>query len=215
METSYQRPREKLRQKGVASLSDTELLQVIISVGVPGIPVARIARKLLKVLHQKGTAVTLTDLTSVYGVGVIKAGQLLASFEFAKRHGNDGPQAGTVLNELLPELHYSIAASEQEVLVYVLLDGGSRVIGEDILNPSSASSRSLLVQNIFSQAVKMNAASVYVAFGCTHKTLEASLDDLTLLKDIYTTGKTLSVRIKEVVIVSSTGSRTVTGRDYV
>lgn len=53
METSYQRPREKLRQKGVASLSDTELLQVIISVGAPGIPVARIARKLLKVLHQK------------------------------------------------------------------------------------------------------------------------------------------------------------------
>jgi DNA repair protein RadC len=79
----YQRPREKLRSKGVRSLSMVELFQIVLGPGSPKASGATIARKVEGVCRN-GTA-SYDDLVAVQGVGEAKACQILAMLEFSNR----------------------------------------------------------------------------------------------------------------------------------
>ena len=80
------KPREKLATKGVEALSSKELLIVILGKGIKGRDVTVLAIAILKLIENERENVTLEKLQKVQGVGKARAGQILASFELAKRH---------------------------------------------------------------------------------------------------------------------------------
>ena len=82
----YDRPREKLRTKGAAALSDEELVQVILGRGVEGHDVRSMSKEIAGIIQKKKTGLTETDLTAIPGMGPAKAYQLIAAFELARRH---------------------------------------------------------------------------------------------------------------------------------
>jgi DNA repair protein RadC len=79
------RPREKLLRKGAASLTDQELLAVLLGKGTPGMDVMTLAGKLSRLMDEKGLEVKAEDLTQFEGVGDAKATLILAAIEFARR----------------------------------------------------------------------------------------------------------------------------------
>jgi DNA repair protein RadC len=62
------RPREKFLRKGAASLTDQELLAVLLGKGTPGIDVMTLAAKLARLMDEKGLEVKAEDLTQFEGV---------------------------------------------------------------------------------------------------------------------------------------------------
>lgn len=84
----YERPREKLRNRGVASLGLVELLQLIVGSGSAQLSGARVAREIECVL--KGGPVSYDVLVSIRGVGDAKACQILAALEIGGRIKGDG-----------------------------------------------------------------------------------------------------------------------------
>jgi DNA repair protein RadC len=85
---SDERPREKLKQKGVASLSNAELLAILINTGMANRSALDIARDLLAQSQQNLLELgkfSLHDLQGMKGMGEKKAITLLASFEIGKR----------------------------------------------------------------------------------------------------------------------------------
>lgn len=79
----YERPREKLQNRGVESLSLAELLQLIIGSGASKQPGAKLARLVEKLLSEgKGTYDTLM---AIPGMGTAKTCQVLAALEMARR----------------------------------------------------------------------------------------------------------------------------------
>jgi len=81
------RPREKLASRGAWSLSDAELLAIVLRVGSRGETVVALAQRLLA--HFGGvsglSAARIPEIASLSGVGMAKGAQLLAAFELGRR----------------------------------------------------------------------------------------------------------------------------------
>src|ERR1700733_14551949 len=80
------RPREKLRRKGAAALSDFELLEVMIGNGTAGADVGQIARQVQKLMRKGVQTLNFDGLVALHGVSTAGAAKLLAGLELAKRH---------------------------------------------------------------------------------------------------------------------------------
>src|SRR6266567_1969008 len=82
----HSRPREKLRERGAAALTDEELVAAILGMGTAGIDVRTMARQVASLIRERGEALTLENLLSVPGMGLANGGQILSAFELARRH---------------------------------------------------------------------------------------------------------------------------------
>jgi DNA repair protein RadC len=123
------RPREKLRTKGAAALSDFELLEVVIGTGSHSAHVGAIARQVQR--HLRGGTDTLTyeSLLAVHGVGEATASKILASLEFARRHLIKDVEPLHTMRDILARLA-DIRTKQQEYVLCLSLDGGQRLLAQ-------------------------------------------------------------------------------------
>ena len=75
----HSRPREKLRERGAAALTDEELIAAIIGMGTAKIDVRTMARQVVDLIRKHRHGLTLDHLLSVPGMGLAKSGQVLSS----------------------------------------------------------------------------------------------------------------------------------------
>ena len=82
-----ERPRERLLNAGASSLSNEELLSIILKTGTKNISVKDLSRTLLKEIHDITNLrdITYNKLIKIKGIGSVKAIELLASLELGKR----------------------------------------------------------------------------------------------------------------------------------
>jgi DNA repair protein RadC len=203
--TTHERPREKLYKKGASVLSNVELLQVIIGSGNVGMPVAKIARKVDKVLKASGLNVRAGDLTTIQGLGIVKASQIIAGFELANRllyQQSDEPYKDI---DVLADLYADIRNSKKQMLLYAFFDGNGRLIDDNsqIINLKASTAR--IARKVFGEALAQSTASVLVAVGGETQSLNPALFELSLARDIYATAAMLSISVKSFVLVSSAG----------
>jgi DNA repair protein RadC len=87
----WKHPGGKLREKGAASLSEQELLSIIISPGIKGRPAELIAKEVLQKFGSfKGMAnQPLKKFLEIKGLGDVKAIRIAAAFEIARRIVNE------------------------------------------------------------------------------------------------------------------------------
>src|ERR1044072_380452 len=82
----HSRPREKLRERGPAALTDDELVAAIIGMGTAGVDVRSMARNVVALFQRDRAAITLDQLMAIPGMGLAKSGQILSAFELARRY---------------------------------------------------------------------------------------------------------------------------------
>jgi len=75
----YSRPREKLREKGAAALTDEELVAAILGMGTKEMDVRTIAKAVAGLIREYKAGLTLDHLQVVPGVGLAKAAQILSA----------------------------------------------------------------------------------------------------------------------------------------
>jgi len=86
-------PREKLELFGAESLSEDELIAILLRTGTRGVPVTELARRVLTEaggVHGLESA-TVAQLSGTSGVGKAKATLIKAAFELSRRNGKTGP----------------------------------------------------------------------------------------------------------------------------
>ncbi len=82
------RPREKLIQKGTASLSDAELLAILISSGTKNKSAVDLGRELLSIVNNNLNSLgklTIADLKKIHGIGTARGVTIAASLELGRR----------------------------------------------------------------------------------------------------------------------------------
>ncbi|MBU1262906.1 hypothetical protein KJ640_08185, partial [bacterium] len=127
----FSRPREKLKEKGAEALSDIELIAIILGSGNKGQDVMTISSKIAKLIADNQGKISLDMLSSIEGVGLAKAGQILAGFELARRHIKESIKV-TGVKEVLP-LISDIVNKQQEYFVCISLNGANEVIEKRIV----------------------------------------------------------------------------------
>jgi DNA repair protein RadC len=163
-----ERPQERLRAKGPRALSDTELLAIVLRSGTRGCDVISLSRK---ILHGIGSLrgllrMTAQDLTAYPGIGPVKALQLLALIEIARRILANG-EASPLMDS--PERIYQwlrpIAEGEPVEKFWVLsLNRKNRLLKCEAVTSGTATASLVHPREVFREAIR-NSASALV---CAH-----------------------------------------------
>lgn len=81
-----ERPREKLVAEGVASLSASELLAIVLGSGIKGKNVQELSQQIIQRFGKNFLDVTIDDLQAINGIGKVRAQVLIAAIELVKRY---------------------------------------------------------------------------------------------------------------------------------
>jgi DNA repair protein RadC len=201
--SSYERPREKLYKHGVAALTNAELLQVIIGSGNAGMPVTKIARKVDRLLKLSGTAIPVSNLIAVPGLGLIKAGQIVAGFELASRLAYEDGYSEPKESDILSDLYADIRVAKKRTLLYAFFDGNGRLIDDHSQTLELHDNTSQVVRKLFAEALSQSTASVLVAIGYESQPLEPTMFELSLARDVYSTAKLLSIPVRSFILLNA------------
>ena len=195
------RPREKLARKGAPSLSDFELLEVIIGSGSRGTDVSYLARQVQKVLAKGTDNLSLDALLAPKGISTATASKLLASLELARRYLIKDVEPLRTQKDILTRLS-DIRDKQQEYCICMSLDGGQRLIAQRTITIGTLDSVLTHPREIFSDAIVDRAASVIVAHNHPSGNARPSAKDITLTQQLAASGQLLGIPLRDHIIVT-------------
>jgi DNA repair protein RadC len=200
----HSRPREKLRERGPAALTDDELVAAIIGMGTAGIDVRSMARNVVTLLRDNRTALTLEQLTLVPGMGLAKSGQILAAFELARRYLLPESTRIECAEDVLP-LVADIRDKSQEHFVSISLNGANEVIQKRIVTVGLLDRSLVHPRDVFADVITDRAAAVIFAHNHPSGDLQPSDEDVKTQLRLIEAGRILGIRVLDHVIVSRKG----------
>jgi len=201
-----EQPDVRLRDAGPAALSDTELLAVLIRVGVSGTDVVQLAQALL-VRYGGWSGLLRADhreLCTQRGIGEAKAATLKAALEIGRRlliAGIDERPQITSPADVANLLMLEMGHLEQEQLRVVLLDTKNRVQQFATIYVGSVNSAQVRIGEVFRDAVRRNSAALIVAHNHPSNDPTPSPEDILVTRQIVEAGKLLDIDVLDHLIL--------------
>ena len=199
------RPREKALHFGVESLSDEELLALLIGSGVKGCSAIEIARNLL---NSYLTLVSLanTNISSLeehFGLSKITALKLLATFEFHNRLNSPSYQHSYIIknSEDIYVRYRYLENYTQEVLAIVMLNRENKIIKEKMLYKGTDSDISVNPKEIYAELIISKCKNCVLIHNHPDGNLNPSDDDIYTTQVINNTCKTLQIKVLDHLII--------------
>lgn len=203
---SSERPRERLRDLGAGSLSNAELLAIILRTGSADQSVLVLATSLLARHGGLGGLARLSfaDLVRERGVGEAKAAELLALFQIAIRFGALQPDERPYVRtpeDIQALLGAEMALLDQEQLRVVLLNTRNQVMGISEVYKGNVSTSLVRTSEVFREAVRQNAPCIVLVHNHPSGDPSPSPDDVALTKTLIDAGKIMQVELLDHVII--------------
>lgn len=160
-----ERPRERFIQNGPESLSNHELVALMLRTGTKDESVLQLANRLLT--HFEGLRLlkdaTLNEITSIKGIGMAKAVHLLASVELGRRISNLNYDDRYVIRSPEDGAKYMMNDMRfltQEHFVALYLNTKNQVLHKQTIFIGSLNASIVHPREVFKQAIRRSAASV-------------------------------------------------------
>ncbi len=208
-----QRPYEKAMANGVRSLTDAELLGVILRTGSSGETAVALAERLLRSPGGSGLHVlfhlSLQQLMDIRGIGTVKALQLKCIAELAERISRQ--KAGEMLcfNDPQSIADYYMEEyrhEEQEKVLLLMLDTKNRLISEQVISMGTVNASLISPREIFLTALKYRAVSVILLHNHPSGNPEPSPEDIELTRRVESCGILLGIRLLDHIIIGDRSS---------
>ncbi|MDO9528619.1 MAG: DNA repair protein RadC [Syntrophales bacterium] len=200
----HSRPREKLREKGAFALTDEELVAAILGRGVKGLDVVAMSKSVAKLIREHKENLSVDHLTSVPGMGLAKAAQILSAFELARRYLLKETVKIKSAKDILP-LVADIASKQQEYFVCISLNGANEVIEKRIVTIGLVNSSQIHPREVFADVIADRAAAVIFAHNHPSGDPKPSETDAKTHRQLTEAGKILGLRILDHIIVTKKG----------
>lgn len=205
------RPREKFLQKGRDSLSDSELLAIIMGSGNREDSAVELARKILDSVGNNWhnlSRLTIRDLTKFKGVGSVKAISIITALEVGRRRAlQEVPQKIRIDGsedsyKLLSPLLSDLRTEESWAL---LLNQNNNVIYRQKLSSGGITGSLVDVRVLFQAALEHYATAIILAHNHPSGSLKPSAEDLNITKRIAEGGKILQIHLMDHLIITQNG----------
>lgn len=209
----YERPYEKLEKYGANSLSDAELLGIIIKSGIKGENSVQIAQRVINEnKDERGfyflERMSIDELTKIKGIGKVKAIQLKAIFEMAKRI-NDNTNVSkvkiTTPKSAYDELARYLKYEAEENFRILLCDIKCNLIANKLIAKGELNTVSIEPREIFRPAISYSAANIVLAHNHPSGDYTPSREDIAFTKKIAEAGKDLGIAVVDHIIVGNSG----------
>lgn len=201
-----ERPRERLALRGPASLSNGDLIAILLNTGVKGEPVTAIAQRLLA--EHGGLLglmkLDLAELTAIHGVGPAKAAKLKAALEIATRIVALGPDERpriTSPDDVVNLVGVEMAALDQEQLRVVVVDSKHRVQAIRTLYQGSVNQAQVRIAEVFREAIRLNGVAIVVVHNHPSGDPTPSSQDVTLTAELAKAGGLLDIEVLDHLVI--------------
>ncbi|MDA7848192.1 DNA repair protein RadC [Sulfurospirillum sp.] len=201
---SIDKPREKLSKKGVGALKNYELLAVLLGSGTKDKDVLKLSKEIVNLFEDDFEGVTLDKLTSIHGLGVAKASQILSAIELSKRYLIKQNKKITKAEDIYDELQ-EYKNKKQEYFITITLDGANHIIEKRVVFIGTLNRSLIHPREIFADALTDRAASIIIAHNHPSGQLEASSEDLHVTQRLKESGKLLGIELLDHIIFTKEG----------
>lgn len=213
------RPRERLIRQGAQSLSNQELLAIIMRTGTKEESVLALANRILfefERLHALKHA-TLEELMDIKGVGEAKAVQLLATIELSNRlaakehndrHVIRSPEDAAKI--LIPEM----SSLQQEHFVTLFLNTKNYVLHKQTIFIGSLNASIVHPREIFREAVKRSAACIICAHNHPSGSTTPSPEDIDVTARLKEAGDIIGIELVDHLIIGDHSFLSLKERGY-
>ncbi len=201
-----ERPRERLLEKGADTLSDAELIAVLLRSGVRGKSAVDMARELLT---QYGGVTPMleagAELEAVKGLGPAKRAQFSAAIELARRALQEKLEQSAALTSpgaVRDYLRLRLAARKEEAFVCIWLDAQHRAIQIEEPFRGTLTQTSVYPREIVKSALRFNAAAVIFAHNHPSGVAQPSQSDELLTRNLKEALALIEVKVLDHFIVA-------------
>ena len=203
-----ERPKEKLFNKGVASLSDAELLAVILQTGTRGRTSLDIARDMLS---RYGGLIGLlaadrASLTANPGIGGAKAARFVAMKELSQRHMLDGIKSKDILTSSQATRDYLRAKfrnCQSEIFSCLFLNNQHHVVKLEELFRGTIDGAAVYPREVVKRCLHHNAAAVILAHNHPSEIAEPSQADIAITNKLRIALETIDVRVLDHLVIGN------------
>jgi DNA repair protein RadC len=199
-----ERPREKLRDKGAAALSDLELLAIILGSGTKGHEVITVADRLLKVLDRTDSQPGPEELEQIDGMGPAKTTLILAALEFARRRIRPEGLKIFIPTDILPIIRH-FADRKQEHFLCTSLNGANEVIQTRVVSVGLVNKTQVHPRGVFADPITDRSSAVIVAHNHPAGGTSLSQEDREVTQQLKSAGETLGIRHLDHIIFDRKG----------
>lgn len=199
-------PRERLLSHGAKSLSNTELLAILINTGRKGFSSIDISNELLKAtsnLNELKKA-SVNDLIQVKGIGLQKAITLKAAFELGERMGRRSEINRVKITQPSDVADFMMASMKdlpQEHFMILLLNSKNIVIKEACVFKGTLNSSIVHPREIFSIAIRENANAIIAVHNHFSGHVTPSQEDIMTTLRLKECGLILGIDLLDHIII--------------
>lgn len=202
------RPRERLQKMGSQSLSDAELLAIILGSGSQSESALALATRIL--LEGEGLVflanATMEELLMLKGVGVAKATQIKAAVELGKRlaaYRLEGKVSISSPQDAALILMEDMRFLDREHFKVMLLNTKNHCISIETISIGTLNASLVHPREVFKLAVKKSAASIILAHNHPSGDSKPSKEDIEITKRLIEAGKILGIEVLDHLILGN------------
>ena len=197
------RPREKLEASGPASLSDKELLAIILNTGIKGKNVLEVAEGLLGILDKNKDIPGINEISHLSGLGKTKACAVAAMLEFGRRrYGAYSAQIKNPADIFTLVRHY--ADRKQEHFISLSLNGANEVLAVRVVTIGLVNKTIIHPREVFADIIQDRAAAFCVAHNHPSGQLAGSPEDIEITECLRSAAAILGLHFIDHIIFSET-----------
>lgn len=202
------RPREKLATKGRSSLSDAELLAIIMGSGSRNESAVELSKRILKSANNNWNELakySITDLCLFKGIGEAKAITIITALEIGRRRNtqdvlerkkiSSSSDAAIILQQQIGDL-----PNEEFWIMY--LNQGNRIIKTEQISRGGITQTSVDVRLIFKRSLELMATGIILSHNHPSGNLVPSAADKSITQKIKEGALLLDIQVLDHVIVS-------------
>ncbi|MCL2864297.1 MAG: DNA repair protein RadC [Lachnospiraceae bacterium] len=206
-----ERPYEKCERYGVSSLSNIELLAILLRNGTKGESSLNLAKRILYNASSGDGLLSLHDwsseqLLALNGIGRVKTIQIMSLLELAKRLAMARAESGLNFKEPASIARYymeDLRHNKQEVMKLLLLNSKNTLIDSTNIAKGTVNSSVITPRELFIIALQKHAVSIILMHNHPSGDPMPSKEDVLLTRRIYEAGAMLGVELLDHIVIGN------------
>ncbi|MFW5699853.1 MAG: RadC family protein [Bacteroidota bacterium] len=205
---SQDRPREKLLARGINSLTDAELIAILLGSGTREISAVELARQVLEHVGNNLSAlgrITIPELMKMKGIGEAKAISIMAAMELGRRRKRDDvlqQEKITSSQQISALFQAQLADLPHEEFWLVLLNRSNTILGQIKISQGGTAGTVIDIKIILKHAIDQRASSIILVHNHPSGNVAPSHADKTITAKLKTAADYMDISVLDHIIVT-------------
>ena len=205
------RPREKLLLKGKASLSEAELIAILIGSGTKSLSAVDLSKHILASVNNdlaQLARLSVHELQRFKGIGEAKAISIVSALELGRRRKLAEPQKRAKISssrDVYELMKPELSDASVEYFYVIMLNSANQVIRKQVISQGGSTATIADPKVIFKHALDHMANSIILVHNHPSGNKKPSAPDIRLTKKLVEAGKNLELSVLDHVIFTDVG----------